>query len=194
LIKIERRLNEILDSSKPLTFDQIRFIATEVLPFFQQYSQEHLEKLEQKLRNDIETKISRYGKKVTGELLSLDEIKRVGKTSIANRIRKYIIVECGLEFARMRSQLEEKVIKGDMSEKEYVKSINDLYKYIYSFCPGSSEEFDFVEARSIPYQETPISRKTYEYYKRVIEPEIKRIVESEIEELKKETRRLGLVG
>jgi len=77
LIKIERRLNEILACLEPLTLDQIRCIATEVLPFSQEYSQEHLEKLEQKLRNDIESKISRYGKEVMEELLSLDEIKRV---------------------------------------------------------------------------------------------------------------------
>jgi len=94
----------------------------------------------------------------------------------------------------MRSQLEKRIIKGDMSEKGYVKSINDLYEYIYSFCPGSPEEFDFVKAGSIPYQETPVSRKVYEYFKMVIEPEIKRMAESEVEELKKEAKRIGLLG
>jgi len=191
VIAIEKRsLEEILTNPEPLSYKDLSFIAEEILPQVSQLSGSLLEKLEQRLKVDIEKKKSAIHSEDLRYIPSLREIERMKDLGIEERMKKYLIAECGLEYTTRRSKLLEEVRSGRMSYEEFERIANEVYNGIYSICPGSPKEWDFVRR---PYQSLPVSRVTDKYVKRNIEPEIDKMVRKRIQkEVDGVKKKLGL--
>jgi len=180
VITIEKKLEKNLYQQEPLTLDQLRFIVREILPLISQLPPGYVERLEQRLREDIMRKRSTYDKRAVDSVDSLSEINETKNIDIYERIRKYLIMECGLEYAQRSHELFKKMSNNEIEITEYDERVNELYEKIYSFCPCSPEERDFVRR---PYQLLPIRRSTNEFVEKVIEPKIEKLVKERMKNL-----------
>jgi hypothetical protein len=130
---IEEKLKEILAQPGLLTFDQLKFIATEVLPLSSRLPS--LERLEKCLRRDVYRRRKAYEDKygINWEYTLLDpleEIKELESLSLEEKIKRYLRAEALAEFELAHIQLLNKFMNGEINYDEYEKEIRNLAERI----------------------------------------------------------------
>jgi hypothetical protein len=134
---MEDELKKIIDWPELLTLNQLKFIATQVLPLTSQLSSIYLEKLEERLRKDVFEKRKFYEKEYNiswrETLDPLEVIKEQELKSLpsAERLKRYLLAEARAEFAPKDIKLFEKFLERKISYEEYKKEILILAKNTY---------------------------------------------------------------
>jgi hypothetical protein len=125
---MEDELKKIIDWPGPLTLDQLKFIATQVLPLTSQLSSMYLEKLEERLRKDVFKKRKFYEKEynISWSETLLDPFEVIKEQKLkslpsAERLKRYLLAEARAEFAPKDIKLFEKFLEGKISYEEYEK-------------------------------------------------------------------------
>jgi len=127
VINIERRLEEILTKPELLSYEDLSFIAKEILPFSLRISPEYLKKLEAILHRDLSIKKDMYR---VGALNPLDEIKDIQYLDTSTRIEKYLRAELLSEFLIKVQPIENEFENGRIRYEDYHNRVTDLWNEI----------------------------------------------------------------
>jgi len=160
IVRIKKRLDELISKRGLLELGDIRFIARSVIPNTELLSAELLNKLEERLSKDVEERIAQAKELdpwTTKRLDSLKRLKRLQGLSKDERLKRYVMAELALVFTVESARLRQMAKKGEISWDDFKREVNRLYMELLSVCPYP-DEFDFV---GYPYP-IPILRKVYE--------------------------------
>jgi hypothetical protein len=135
---MEDELKKIIDWPGPLTLDQLKFIATQVLPLTSQLPSLYLQKLEERLRKDVFEKRKFYEKEynISWSETLLDPFEVIKEQKLkplppAERLKRYLLAEARTEFAPKDIKLFEKFLKRKISYEEYENEVYILAQNTY---------------------------------------------------------------
>jgi len=138
VMRIERKLEKILNKQKLLIYEDLEFIAKELLPS-SSIPPDYLERLESRVRTDVMERIDLL-KKVDPISIFLglleEEIKSIESSreySVTERIKKYLWISVTAEFGIQHAKLFERWEKEkEYSYDQYLKDLAHQNEELYS--------------------------------------------------------------
>jgi len=135
---IIEELEKILAQPGLLTFDQLRFIATQVLPSSSRLSPTYLEKLVERLRKDVyeRREFYRINYHINWSETLLDPLQFIKEQELKSlppdkRLKRCLRAEACVEFASRDVMLFKNFLDGKISYDEYEKESRSLAQKTY---------------------------------------------------------------